>query len=1489
MFLLCGESVMADVAIDLTNFPDENFRNYLLGQPYGSDAILTADEISSITSLDVSVKGISSLTGIGHLTSLTSLDCSRNSLTTLDLSGCAALNKLTCHRNKLSGDNMTALINSLPVLSGGGYLRVVDSDADWNVMSTSQVQAAIQKGWTPQCFSYSEWFEYDGIDGLIINSANFPDANFREQLKTIYYGYGDDAVFTDEEISQIDRLEIPSKGISSLQGIGFLTYLTELNCSGNKLGSLDLSGLDNLRLLNCKNNKLTSLDLTSLVNLESVNCDFNTNLTTLLVSNLPALEILSCEQTNLTSLDLSGCVKLDLIKTHQSHISTLTLGSNQGYLYVDSETLTVNTTSEVSQLRLSSECKKIILGNCPNLEQASLDTRLDELSITAGTPHLGKLVCRSLGLQTLDLSNVTSLTFLDAGLNKLDAVTFSGCTQLVELYLDNNLLATPDFTPFTALNILDIHNNPLTSVTLGSNPSKVFLSHSSQVDNDGSITINGTSNVTKLNIQAGHKKLLFNSPNLAELSISGALEELDISGHTQLSALQCNNIHLLTLKANGCTALETLDVSKNSLETLALNGCSGLTRLTANENQLTSIDLNGCSALEYLNVAANLLTSAPVGSAPALTHLIITNNPLGNLLDTGACPALKTIEAEENNITRLILGSTPEKLLLATHPANSTSTLTVSGNNAFTGLTLESDYQNVTLGTCPALATMTITGKLPQLNATGAGALTHINASDVQLTDINLTGCTALVSLNVSNNGLSTLNAGDCARLTSINARNNRITALTLGNNPESLLLSASSNADATLTVSGTAGLTELTFTSDYRKIVVGNDATALKSLNVSGSLKEVDLSGNTVIANVTCSGSGLETASLNGCTSLATLNVSDNKLSALDISGCAALTTLDCHKNLFTALTVTGCGALTYIDCSQNSIGALGMEDFINSLPNVDNGFLGVVDAQNENNLILEQQVTKAAAKGWLANRKDNEQWAAYTGTVGYWINATNFPDRNLRGSLLATAWGGDQVLTQAEAQTVRLLDLQNLGISDLRGIKYFTELDELHCENNEIMSLDLSANTKLRELWCSGNNLYSLDLSANTFLSHLNCTKNYISQLTLPASLTILQCSDNQLYQLDVSNCRQLTSIECSRNLFSSMDISHNSELISFECQENSNLSSLTIGEHEKLTVINVYGLDQYGARVGQLTSLDVSKCPALQTLNCSGHNLSSIDVTQNPELYRLHCDYNYNVISLDLSKNTKLQDLVCYSMGLYELDLSNNPALHTLRCNYNYLTELDLSANPLLSRDFYQGSVYGPQRRLVRAETAKDKQGNILYYLRLDDNKASNDMPLRDRMTRSSKTRVPSKFNPEKASNWRGGTVFQGSKSAPAGLRKATIGVDDVNADYVTGKILILDPPTRVDPNDNSVEGDVYYNYDVQWSSDLMSDPKEDFWLVWYAWDSIITSVTDVAPNRGEVVSVTYHNLSGQTSNIPFSGVNIVVTRYSDGSTTTKKILR
>lgn len=103
-----------------------------------------------------------------------------------------------------------------------------------------------------------------------ISEANFPDAAFMEYVKQ--FDTTPDDKLSQDEIAAVKKISVSGKSITDLSGIEFFTAVTELDCSGNALTSLDLRGCTALSGVYCGGNNLTSLDLsgcTSLMVFES--------------------------------------------------------------------------------------------------------------------------------------------------------------------------------------------------------------------------------------------------------------------------------------------------------------------------------------------------------------------------------------------------------------------------------------------------------------------------------------------------------------------------------------------------------------------------------------------------------------------------------------------------------------------------------------------------------------------------------------------------------------------------------------------------------------------------------------------------------------------------------------------------------------------------------------------------------------------------------------------------------------------------------------------------------------------------------------------------------------------------------------------------------------------------------------------------------------------------------------------------------------------
>ena len=197
----------ADVEINEKNFPDPNFRNWILSQPFGKDGVLSDKEIADITEMNVSNKNIHDLKGIEYFTALeslnldknqvkyidvsknkelvylrvewnqlTSLDvskneamrflmCGGNSLTELNTSGCTALERIRCWHNQFNGATMDSLIRNLPIVTKA-ELCIRSNTNDRNTMTSSQVTAAKAKGWLPKHLVERTWEEYAGTEPL---------------------------------------------------------------------------------------------------------------------------------------------------------------------------------------------------------------------------------------------------------------------------------------------------------------------------------------------------------------------------------------------------------------------------------------------------------------------------------------------------------------------------------------------------------------------------------------------------------------------------------------------------------------------------------------------------------------------------------------------------------------------------------------------------------------------------------------------------------------------------------------------------------------------------------------------------------------------------------------------------------------------------------------------------------------------------------------------------------------------------------------------------------------------------------------------------------------------------------------------------------------------------------------------------------------------------------------------------------------------------
>ena len=209
--------VVEGVDINEDNFPDANFRSWLLSQSYGSDAVITDEEMAGITKISAQGCGIEDLTGIGFFTQLKTLWCNDNQIRELDLTQCPDLRNLQCDNNLLTELDVEACpyLNQLYCCN--------------NQLTTLDV-------------------------------SHNPDL-------AVLACYGNQLTALDvTNNTLLEQLLCENNQIATITGVANHNKLMLFNCNDNQLTSVDVSGCTALFQLYCYNNKIKGEGMTTLVN-----------------------------------------------------------------------------------------------------------------------------------------------------------------------------------------------------------------------------------------------------------------------------------------------------------------------------------------------------------------------------------------------------------------------------------------------------------------------------------------------------------------------------------------------------------------------------------------------------------------------------------------------------------------------------------------------------------------------------------------------------------------------------------------------------------------------------------------------------------------------------------------------------------------------------------------------------------------------------------------------------------------------------------------------------------------------------------------------------------------------------------------------------------------------------------------------------------------------------------------------------------------------
>ena len=467
-----------------------------------------------------------------------------------------------------------------------------------------------------------------------LDEETFPDAKFRAYLEE---QFGQDGYVIIEAVTAINCYDA---GITSLDGIETFKSLRYLDCSGNRLETLDVSANTALTELYCYDNRLTELN----------------------ISENTELRELVCYNNQLTELNVSKSVELIKLSCYQNQLSDLNVRNNAELAYLDCDDNQLNAL-DVSQ---NTALSVLWCGNCG----------LTELDVSKNI-NLEELYCYGNNLKTLDVTNNSLLENLSCHYNQLTELKLGTKEKLITLTCLGNQLTELDISGCPALVHLNGGSNLYTTLDTSNNPELGFLScdwcplTSLDVSKNAKLTTLYCDN----NPDSGHK----------------GLTELDVSHNSELDGLTCSNNQLTELDLSSNTKLTYLDCSGNKLSRLDVSGNTNLCRLDCSDNGMTELYLPGSSTETILSRIAGYFSPATYAEETvdaALEYLDCSWNKLTNV-DASACTKLKELTCIGNQSEQELTVSVAalEGLNLTTVGAEGAVTIK-QGSDAVQGMTV---------------------------------------------------------------------------------------------------------------------------------------------------------------------------------------------------------------------------------------------------------------------------------------------------------------------------------------------------------------------------------------------------------------------------------------------------------------------------------------------------------------------------------------------------------------------------------------------------------------------------------------------------------------------------------------------------------------------------------------------------------------------------------------------------------------------------------
>ncbi len=427
--------------------------------------------------------------------------------------------------------------------------------------------------------------------------------------------------------------------------------------------------------------------------------------------------------------------------------------------------------------------------------------------------------------------------------------------------------------------------------------------------------------------------------------------------------------------------------------------------------------------------------------------------------------------------------------------------------------------------------------------------------------------------------------------------------------------------------LSGIEHFTNLTsLVAPDNNIVSADLSQNLKLSNINlrvNNLASIEIGNNNVLNYLKLSDNQLTTIDVSKNITLPYLELNNNRITSIDLSNNILLEDLYLQHNLITNLDARNCSLKSLrIDNNPNIEWA-----YLTGQPFMTESFEGApsritfdtVKLDNCPNLeficIDQVYINEAEIRKLQPNHSNYTVSTScdYANTC----EIINFTDPNFKNALLNYEYGvidtnGDDEICIDEAEAITSLNIFNedYNISSLNGIEYFTNLELINIQLQNIQHYDFSNNKKLKYLYLPYNNLVveSIDVSNNYELVRLVIYNTNFEEIDITNNikLEVFNFESRELKELDLSENLMLTStsLRIENAPISEIDISNNPLLRSLEIRDGNNIDNIDASYSSNLDYVRISSTTLHTLNVSTNSLKDLSlSCTSLETLYMKG----------------------------------------------------------------------------------------------------------------------------------------------------------------------------------------------------------------------------------------------------------------------------------------------